>query len=146
MQFKHIERKVVESDARARAMLTPEQLAKANTEHAHQTALFCWAALPATRQLWPCLELMFAIPNGGERNIRVAAQLKAEGVKAGVLDIFLPVPCKGFHGLFIEMKVGKNKPTDAQTAFATSMVRNGYKCVLCYSWIEARTQILQYLG
>lgn len=127
-------------------MLSPETIAKAGTEHAHQSALFCWAALPATQRLWPCLKLMFAVPNGGERNKIVAAKMKAEGVKAGVLDIFLPVPSKGFHGLFIEMKVGRNKPTPGQVDFACAVSDLDYCCVLCYSWEGAREQILKYLG
>ena len=34
----------------------------------------------------------FAIANGGLRNIIVAKKLKAEGVKAGVADLFLMIP------------------------------------------------------
>ena len=127
------------------AMPTPESLAKAGSEHAEQTALFCWAALPEVRAEYPVLELMFAIPNGGERNKIVAGNLKAEGVKAGVLDIFLPVPSKGWHGLFIEMKVGKNKPTAEQLDFGTKVERLGYKCVVAYSWVMAREYIKAYL-
>lgn len=127
-------------------MITPEQMAKAGSEHAHQSALFCWAALPDNRAQWPVLELMFAIPNGGERNKIVAAKLKAEGVKSGVLDIFLPVPCKGYHGLFVEMKVGRNKPTPEQIDFGTKVERLGYKCVVAYSWIMAREYITTYLA
>ena len=77
-------------------MITPEGLAAAGTEHAHQKAIFCWAANNFNK--WPELQLMFAIPNGGtrgddkkSRTIR-GGKLKAEGVKAGVPDIFLPVP------------------------------------------------------
>ena len=56
------------------------------------------------------LKWMFAIPNGGYRNPREAANLKRQGVKAGVSDIFLPLPTDKYHGLFIEMKVHPNKP------------------------------------
>lgn len=133
--------------------ITPEQLARAGTEHAHQCALFCWAALPDVRAKYPQLEWMFAIPNGGERNIRVAGQLKAEGVKAGVLDIFLPVPkitqflSTTFtkHGLFIEMKVKPNKPTEEQDKFACAVYMLGYETHLCYSWEDARDKIVDYL-
>ncbi len=63
----------------------------------------------------PSLSLMHAIPNGGARgndsqtNKIRGAMLKAEGVKKGVPDIFLPVPLNGYHGLYIEMKVADKK-------------------------------------
>ena len=54
--------------------------------------------------------MIFHIPNGGqpEHNWE-AANLKRQGVKAGVPDLFLPVAKNGYHGLFIEMKYGKIK-------------------------------------
>jgi hypothetical protein len=134
----------MESLIARKGKMTPEQLAKCGSEHANQVALFCWAAMPETRALYPGIELMFAIPNGGERNIKVAAQLKAEGVKAGVLDIFLPFPIAEWHGLFIEMKVEPNKPTIAQCAFATSVFNLGFRVELCYSWEQARDKIVEY--
>lgn len=126
-------------------MITPEQMAKAGSEHAHQSALFCWAALPESQSLYPELQWMFAIPNGGERNRIVAAKLKAEGVKAGVLDIMLPVSRWGKHGMFLEMKVEYNKPTKEQNAFAEAMQAQGYYCAVAYSWEEARTKLIAYL-
>ena len=125
--------------------ITPDQLARAETEHAHQTALFCWAALPDQQRAYPELSLMFAIPNGGERNKIVAGNLKAEGVKAGVLDIFLPVSRGGFHGLFIEMKVKPNKPTKEQQDFQTAVELQGYATSVCYSWVEAAMRIERYM-
>ena len=68
-----------------------------NSEHAEQVALFKWAEFAAAR--WPELTLMHAIPNGGHRNKITAARLKAEGVRAGVPDICLPVARGGWHGL-----------------------------------------------
>ena len=59
--------------------------------------------------------LMFAIPNGGWRNATVAAKLKAEGVRAGVPDLMLACPAGQYHGLFIEMKNGKQgRVSDSQ--------------------------------
>ena len=51
--------------------------------------------------------LLFHIPNGGKRNAREAAIFKAEGVVAGIPDLFLAEARHGHHGLFIEMKAGR---------------------------------------
>ena len=127
---------------------TPESLASAGTEAAHQTALFCWAALPEQQSKYPQLKWMFHIPNGGTRNKIEAGRLKAQGVKRGVPDIFLPVPHKvlNYAGLFIEMKVGKNKPSPEQDHYITALKYNGYGVALCYSWQDAAKAIEWYLG
>ena len=44
---------------------------------------------------------IFHIPNGGSRNVKAAKNLKRQGVKAGVPDLFVPVARRGCHGLFI---------------------------------------------
>ena len=128
-------------------MITPEQLAACGTEHGHQTALFCWAALPETRAQWPEIALMFAIPNGGERNKATAARLKAEGVKPGVSDILLPVGRGGYFGLFIEMKKPKRGVvSDAQFKFGEAIREQGYDFSICRDWEAARTRIINYLA
>jgi hypothetical protein len=52
----------------------------------------------------PIARLMFHIPNGGSRHLYEAVNLKAQGVKAGIPDYFLPYPSKDKHGMFIELK------------------------------------------
>lgn len=128
--------------------IQPEDIAK-DSEHSHQAALFAWAALSVGK--YPQLKWMFAIPNGGLRDIRTATNLKAEGVKAGVPDIFLPVPfnkldpADTYHGLFIEMKVGKNKTSKEQEEYIEYLKEAGYYCVVCYTWNTARAAIVAYL-
>lgn len=114
------------------------------TEHAHQVALVEWTAWESKKT--PELELLFACPNGGERHGAVAAKLKAEGVKAGVPDLFLPVPKQPFHGLFIEMKHGKNTTTEAQRWWLRRLKRQGYEVAVCYSCDEAIERIKGYLS
>src|SRR5690348_18167176 len=46
------------------------------------------------------LRLLYAVPNGGDRNKIVAAKMKREGVKPGVPDYCLPGARSGFHGLY----------------------------------------------
>ncbi len=113
------------------------------SEHDHQVALFCWANANVTR--FPELRFMFAVPNGGHRHPAVAGKLKAEGVKAGVLDIHLPAARAGFHGLWIEMKAGKNRPTAEQFLWMDYLRGAGYCVRLCYSAKDAQKAIEEYL-
>ena len=69
-------------------------------ESEEQKALFdWWQRTPYARHF-----VMYHIPNGGRRDKITGARLKAEGVVAGVPDVFLASPRQGFHGLYIEMK------------------------------------------
>jgi hypothetical protein len=54
------------------------------TEHQEQKNFVKWFELQ-----YPKIKL-FAIPNGGNRNVVTATMLKAEGVRKGVPDIFIP--------------------------------------------------------
>lgn len=134
--------------------MKPEDIAKAGSEHAHQTALFCAISQPEIQAKYPELMLAFAIPNGGMRDKRTAAMLKAEGVKSGVWDILLPVAsgehCPGckehFSGLFVEMKVKPNRLTFEQHAFYAAMQRHNFDFFVAYTWQEAFDKMVSYLG
>lgn len=93
----------------------------------------------------PELKLIFHIPNGGSRNKAEAANLKRQGVKAGVPDLCLPVPKNGFHGLYIEMKYGRNKTTDGQEEWLAALKEQGYFTAVCYGAEEAERTIARYL-
>jgi hypothetical protein len=125
---------------------TPEQLAAPGTEAAHQTALFAWCALPEVQRDYPELKLLFHIPNGGTRNKVEAGKLKAQGVKSGVLDLFLPVPRSMFAGLFIELKVGSNKLSENQQKWITELRLQHYDVGIHYGWIEASQHLRDYLA
>jgi len=144
--------------------ITPEQLA-GDSESSQQKALFAWAALNCGQ--YPALAYMFAVPNGGLRDIRTASTLKAEGVKSGVCDIFLPRPVSSqklhanehkdgynyrlYAGCFIEMKLEKYRNrknggcSDEQIDFIEWSTNAGYYCKVCYSWTEARDTLIAYL-
>lgn len=113
-------------------------------EHDEQRALFEWAAW-MEGQL-PELALLYAIPNGGQRHKAVAAKLKAEGVKAGVPDCFLPVARRGKYGLYIELKFGNNYPSAAQNHWLDALQRQGYETTIAYSWQAAARKLVEYLG
>ncbi|MDQ7733782.1 VRR-NUC domain-containing protein [Halomonas sp. SpR1] len=128
------------------------------SEHQEQVALFKWAEYGVGR--WPALELLYAIPNGGMRpskertnkrgrTVRYsveAQKLRAEGVKSGVPDICLPVPRGPYHGLYIELKTRRGRPSEAQRQWIAALRRHGYRAEVCRGWEAARAVIEDYLG
>lgn len=157
-----------------------EQLAKTDTEHAHQRAFFAWlnaarlggfafacgledgTKINVNAPKLPDLDLFHAIPNGGARDKATAAKLKAEGVKAGVLDTFLPVsaPNRDFgvknvyiwHGLYIEFKEPGRRNhkngglSDEQLSFGAKVAEQGYCVRAAYTWKEAANHVMAYYG
>ena len=91
--------------------------------------------------------ILFAIPNGGHRNIIVAAKLKKEGVLAGTPDVFFAKGNEaGKHGLFIEFKYGKNKPNENQLNVHENLTKFAYVVKIAYSCNEALQHIENYLN
>lgn len=112
-------------------------------ESGHQEALFNWAAYQLERM--PELEYMHHVPNGGKRDAATAIALKRQGVKAGVPDIVLPAPRAEYHGLYIELKAGKNTTTAKQKAWLKFLRQQGYYTAVCYGWQLAAELIERYL-
>ena len=114
------------------------------TESQEQRALFQWAALQAGRH--PELALLHHIPNGGSRGKAEAARFKAEGVRAGVPDICLPVPRGEHHGLYIELKRKfRSRISQEQAWWMEELARQGYCVAVCKGWEEAARVIIEYL-
>lgn len=90
--------------------------------------------------------VLFAIPNGGHRRKATAAMLKAEGVRAGVPDLFYALPNKHHSGLFIELKVKPNKATDSQLAMMNTLTALGYCTELIYTFEEFKECIISYFN
>lgn len=108
-------------------------------EDEEQEAIFRWASYI------PELETMYAVPNGQYRPKNIAVKLKRQGVKSGVSDICLPLPKGKYHGLYLELKVGKNKPTENQKEFLKKVISVGYCGVVCYGFEDAADVITSYL-
>lgn len=64
-------------------------------------------------------KLLFAVPNGGSRNVIEAANLKRQGVRAGVSDLIFLYPSFRYSFLCIEFKTLKGKQSDEQKHFET---------------------------
>jgi hypothetical protein len=118
------------------------------TETQHQITLMTWAKKIslAAHGSRPELGLLFHIPNGGGRSKREAGILKAMGVRAGVSDLFLPVPAGTKHGLWLELKAIGGAISTEQRVWLGEMKKNGYSAFLCVGWEEARDRIVEYLG
>ena len=98
------------------------------------------------RAQYPSLAmLLFAIPNGGQRNPATAAHLKAEGVVAGIPDLFLAVPMGQDHGLFLEMKTPTGVVSKAQHAAHSSLRAQGYRVDIARGYEAAKTLLREYL-
>jgi len=113
------------------------------SEATEQEALMEWCVWQQGK--YPELGLIYHIPNGGSRNTLEAVNLKRQGVKAGVPDLCLPVAKNGFHGLYIEMKYGKNKTTQNQEEWLEALKEQGYFTTVCYGAEEAKWIIARYL-
>lgn len=119
-------------------------------EDAEQAAYFDWVRLMASSD--ERYQTIYAIPNGGHRNVREAARLKRQGVKAGVSDIHVPVSVGERAGLWIELKRpivrGKPKPklSPEQVQWLGLMHSFGHTVCLCYGFDQARQATQAYLS
>lgn len=162
-------------------MIKASSILKSNTEAAHQSCLIAWSAIAVNFGFeqslnWllndeepyptgdllaleksPCKQLRWLhhIPNAGARGNKIAAaHLAAQGLKAGVADIFLPVKSKtglhaGYSGLYLELK----KPdctassfSDKQLEFALFVIQENYSWVPTFGAHHAIYEILFYLN
>lgn len=129
---------------------------QALTEHAEQTELMRWTREAETLRDYPEVELLFAIPNGAKlpytgrgrgRYSKEAVNLKREGLKPGVPDLFLPVPRGVYNGLFIELKSLRKgaKVSDDQLWWIKMLTVQGFRVEVCRGFEAARDEIIKYL-
>lgn len=114
------------------------------TEEGAQAAVFEWAK--CYERLYPCLRLMYHVPNEGKRTKATGARLCRIGMRRGVPDICLPHPSGVYHGLYIELKAERGKPTVEQREYLTALESEGYFVALCYGSHAAIDSIKRYLG
>lgn len=76
----------------------------------------------------------------------VGAKLKQMGVKKGVPDFFFAIPKGGYCGLWLELKVGSNKPSKEQQDFLELMTSVGYLAVCVVGFDAALIVIKQYFS
>ena len=115
------------------------------TELTEQQAVMEWAERSSGK--YPCLDMLYHIPNEGKRTIVNGANLRKAGLKKGVPDLCLPVARGGYHHLYIEMKKDKRcKPTADQIKWVYALKAEGSYARVCYSFEEAIGTIEWYLN
>lgn len=111
----------------------------AQLEHYEQVSIVEWFKYQYPQAL------IYSIPNSATRSIRQTMWLRAEGLSAGVPDLCVPMPKGEYHGMYIEVKVGKNKPTEAQKKWLEKLTAQGYFCSVVYGFGEAQKIIKFYM-
>lgn len=148
---KNIPRVNVYGDALANLLANPhlrtgvkngKRVGNACHEHWEQIEVFNWIFMVYGEYL----DDFYAVGNGGIRIGYSGYHLKVEGVQSGQPDINADLPRGIYHGLRIELKWGKNTPSDAQILVMNRRKNNGYFCALCYSSKEAIAVIAEYLN
>ncbi|MFJ4457694.1 VRR-NUC domain-containing protein [Pseudomonas sp. NPDC089392] len=93
-------------------------------------------------------ELIYHVPNGGHRVKAVAAKLKAQGVKAGIPDLVLPMARGGYFGLYIEFKatIDPAPVSSSQQACIKRLNAQGYLAVVCRGHFDAMECLRAYLA
>lgn len=146
-------------------LLRPNQIAKSGKESSIQAALFAKAAIArfygwqeaclfdqggelpklpkGAPEALPELRWLHAVPNGAtygssqQERARRGAQMKREGLRPGVADIYWPIARSGYHGLYIEMKTPTGSMREVQVEFRDFVIEQGYGWRLCRSYDEA---------
>lgn len=95
----------------------------------------------------PALKRLHAIHNQGHGDAVRGGRAKAEGVKPGVPDVFLPVTTS-YAGLYIELKLPGFTPSAVsadQTEWHEYLKAEHYAVYVCGGWLEASKTIERYM-
>lgn len=84
----------------------------------------------------------FAIPNGGLRNMRVAQQLKAEGLQPGMPDLGFAM--EGGRAYWIEMKNDSGRLSDFQLGIRRKLENLGHQWAIARSVDEAMEHLAKW--
>lgn len=106
------------------------------SEHDEQAGFVQWF-----RAKWPRV-MIFAIPNGGKRDIKTAKRLHREGVTPGIPDLYIPA-----WGIWIEMKRQKGGRTSPdQDAMIQYLEEIGHTVIVGYGAMDASDKLLRMLN
>ena len=92
--------------------------------------------------------VLYCASMGGQYQPHFSQRIKAKksGYKKGFPDLFIYEPVGEFHGLAIELKVGKNRATKDQLKWQKELNDRGYRAEVCNGLDEAIDVIDNYLN
>ena len=88
--------------------------------------------------------LWFHVPNEIKSKVQYGVKRKQLGVKSGVPDVCILEPRGRYSGLFLELKVGYNKPSKNQNKWLADLESKGYAVAWTRSLDEAIEIIEKY--
>jgi hypothetical protein len=92
-------------------------------------------------------DAIYHVPNGGQRNKKTAADLKRQGVKAGVSDLVVMDARGGWHGLYLEFKATPPRHAAlaaSQREWLALADDRGYCAALARGLEEAKAVLREY--
>lgn len=105
------------------------------SEHDEQAGFVQWF-----RAKWPRV-MIFAIPNGGKRDIKTAKRLHREGVTPGIPDLYIPA-----WKIWIEMKRQKGGRTSPyQNVMIEYLEQIGHTVIVGYGAMDASDKLLRVI-
>lgn len=98
------------------------------------------------------IDMLHSIPNGAVlgnphyNRFALIGKLKAEGLKPGVLDLFIACARHGFHGFYLEAKTTEGSLSGEQESWIIRAQEEGYKTAVFDNAETAIKLISEYLG
>ncbi|MCI8469356.1 MAG: VRR-NUC domain-containing protein [Eggerthellaceae bacterium] len=89
---------------------------------------------------------VYHIPNEGKRSVYAGANLKRQGLRAGVPDLCIPVARGRYHSLYIEMKADGGKVTPKQAEWIALLRGQGMCAAVCVGADNAKALIDRYMA
>lgn len=120
---------------------SPVSVANISSERELQQAILDWYAVQVRLRNCPEHDVLMAIPNGQYR----PGQRPEPGIRPGVPDLFLPVARRGYYGLWLELKWGRNKTTPEQDEWIARLQKLNHCCAVVRSLEEAQEVLSWYM-
>lgn len=88
---------------------------------------------------------IYAVPNGGNRNLLTAVKLRSEGARSGVWDLAMDIPTAQYSCLRIEVKTPNGRLSKNQVAWRQHYDSIGAEHIVCYSAQEIVNCVIVYM-